>query len=418
MEDDGVVLVVGSGLRFYREYLLASAGQRRRLWLLDRQEPTWEAPHVVATTVVEMLDPARRVADVERLLAAAQKVAADHDVLGVVTYDEYYVAATARIAETLGLPGLSVAAAENCLNKHRTRELLTGAGLAQPRFAFETELDAIRRAAAGIGYPVILKPRALASSMGVLRVANDDELEYAFQVADGISRRWGNPAYAGGVLIEEFLDGPEISVDSAVQHGRHRPFVVAHKRIGFQPYCLEVGHLVRPDDPLLTDPDLQKVLSVAHDALGVRDGITHTEIKLTDRGPVIVEVNARLGGDLIPYLGRLASGVDPAHVLVDVATGVVPTMDATIARAVVGVRFGCAPSDGVVVTAAVPAPDEIDGLIESAVTVPPGTELRVPPRHYFPRYAYVICTGADMETCDAALDAASARLSVTLDPIG
>jgi biotin carboxylase len=169
----------------------------------------------------------------------------------------------------------------------------------QPRFALVHDVTVARATAGAFGYPVVLKPRGMGASIGVVRVNGPDELDEAFRISEAAGHG-GAPAYEGGVLVEEFLTGPEISVDGALRDGGYTPFCLAHKRIGPAPFMEEIGHLVDPADPLLTDPGLLEVLATAHRVLGVRDGITHTELKLTPRGPAIVEVNARLGGDLIP----------------------------------------------------------------------------------------------------------------------
>lgn len=109
-------------------------------------------------------------------------------------------------------------------------------------------------------------------------------------------------AYQGGALIEEYLTGPEISIDGAVVDGRYTPLFVARKTVGMHPYFEELGHLVNAADGLMSDPQLLATLASAHRAIEFRHGVTHTEVKLTGRGPVIVEINGRLGGDMIPLL--------------------------------------------------------------------------------------------------------------------
>src|SRR5262245_44816859 len=125
----GVVLLIGSGRQLYRQYLLEGASQRRPLWLIDPYESTWQQPFVVGTSVVKMLDSARSEADEAGLLDSAAEVARNHRVGGVFTYDEGMVISTARIAERLGVPGSTVDGADNCRNKHRTRQALTEARL-------------------------------------------------------------------------------------------------------------------------------------------------------------------------------------------------------------------------------------------------------------------------------------------------
>jgi biotin carboxylase len=416
VDREGVVLVIGSANKHYREYLLDSASRRQPLWLLDGVPTTWQAQYVQHTSVVPLVDRERLIPNRELLVKTAQEIAADHTVKGVFTYDETLVVTTAHIAEALGLPGLSVDGVENCRNKHRTRQALTAAGLPQPRFAYVTTLSEATATAAEFGYPVVVKPRGCGASIGVVRAADAGELEAAFAVAEGASHT-GAPAYEGGVLVEEYLVGPEISVDGAIHQGVYEPFILARKRIGFPPYFEEIGHTVSVDDPLLHDPEIRRVLTKAHRAVGVRDGITHTEIRLTDRGPAIIEVNARLGGDLIPYIGRLATGVDPAYVAVDLATGAKPDLTRTHRSGTVGIRFCNPPVDGRILGMRLPAPGDVPGLEQARPMVEPGTVVQLPPRAFIGRFAYVICRANSPEACDAALDAAVALVEVDVDPI-
>ncbi|MFD9126965.1 ATP-grasp domain-containing protein [Kitasatospora sp. NPDC059571] len=415
MSENDVVIVVGSGLRRYREYLLAGAARRHPVWLLDAAAPDWQLPYVTGADTVPLLDRARLVPDAEGLLATAARIAAERPVAGVFTYDETLVMATARIAEQLGLPGLSVDGADACRNKHRTRTALTAAGLPQPAFGYATTEAEARAHADRIGYPLVLKPRGMGASIGVVRADREAELSAAFTVAERAGHG-GAPAYEGGVLLEEFVHGPEISVDGATRHGEYRPFFVAHKSLGSEPYFEEAGHVVCADDPLLRDPHLLDVLTRAHRALGLRDGITHTEVKLTDRGPVVIEVNARLGGDLIPYLGKLATGIDPAAVAADLATGTPPDLEPAT-TATTGIRFRYPKQDCTVARIHLPAPGELPGLVAAEAMAEPGARLLLPPNGYLSRYAYVICTADSPEECRARLDEAERAVLLEAQPL-
>lgn len=411
-----VVVIVGSGEQPYREYLLRSAAERGPVWLLEATEPAWQRAYAVGWSVVPFLDPDRFTPDTDGLIDAARQVAARRGVAGVVTWDEPLVLTAARIAEALDLPGLGVNGAQSCRDKPRTRSALTAAGLVQPRFTVASDFAEAREAAAAVGYPVVVKPRAMGASMGVVRVGGPEELAAAFAIADA-SGRSGQPAYRRGVLVEEMLTGPEISVDGAVVAGRYTPIFLAHKTTGHEPYFEEQAHVVTADDPLLCDPALLSTLRRAHRALGVADGITHTEVKLTARGPAIVEVNARLGGDLIPYLGLLATGVDAGHLAIDIATGSADRPPVATRRSSAGIRFSYPPTDGRVTKIEVPAPGSVPGLLESASVVEPDTVLRLPPNGYISRYAYVICRADTSAACVESMDRASAAVCLELDPM-
>jgi predicted ATP-grasp superfamily ATP-dependent carboligase len=413
-DGDGLVLLISSGWRPYREYLLQGLARRSALWLIDGQPPTWQHPYIAGSSVVGPLDEAGVVADRLGLIDTALALAEDHKVAGVLTYDELLVTATAHVAERLGVRGLTVAGAENCRDKSRTRAALTAAGLPQPGYALVHDLSEAVEAAGRIGFPVVAKPRGMGMSVGVMKAAGPDDLKSAFEVADR-ARRSGPPSYEDGVLIEELVDGPEISIDAAVSDGEYRAFCLARKQLGEPPYFEEVGHVVDAADPLLTDPALLATLAEAHEALGVLDGMTHTEVRLTTRGPVIIEVNARLGGDLIPYLGQLATGVDPGRVAAEVATGARPNVEAT-ERACAGIRFLYPPRDCRVLEVSVPDRAAVAGLREACAIVQPGAVLRLPPKAHLGRHAYVLAVASTRADCDAALAKAAALVDLRYEP--
>ncbi len=412
---EGVVLLIGSGWRPYREYLLSGLAGESALWLIDQQPPSWQDSYLVGSSVVGLLDEDRVVPDRQGLVDAALAVTEHHKVVGVVTYDELFVTATAHVAERLGVRGLTVAGAENCRDKSRTRVALTAAGLPQPRFAVVHDIDEAVDAADHIGFPVVVKPRGMGASVGVVRAERPADLRGAFESTER-ARHAGPPVYEDGILIEEMVEGPEISVDGAVSDGVYRPFCLARKQLGAPPYFEEIGHVVDARDPLLSDPALLAVLSDAHRALGVADGVTHTEIRLTARGPVIIEVNARLGGDLIPYLGLLATGVDPGQVAAQVATGVAPQVAAGSARCA-AIRFLYPPQDCRVVEVSVPDPSSIPNLAETHVMAQPGAVLRLPPNAHLGRPAYVLAVAPAPADCEVALDAAAALVELRYEPL-
>ncbi|MGI5237780.1 ATP-grasp domain-containing protein [Dactylosporangium sp. CA-139066] len=402
---EGVVLVIGCGMQPYREYLLASAAGRHPLWMFNAAELSWQRGYVRGGTVVDVLDR-------DAVIAAARELAEQRPVLGVLTWDEALITVAAHTAHALGLPGPGIDAIEGCRDKYHSREVLTAAGVAQPKFEFVRDEAHAVAAAERIGYPVVVKPRGLGASIGVVRAADAAAVRDAFNAAEAVSLI-GAVAYQGGALVEEYLDGPEISVDGAVVDGRYRALFVAHKTVGMDPYFEELGHAVDGGDDLLGDRELLDTLAAAHTAIDFRYGMTHAELKLTARGPVIVEINGRLGGDLIPLLGRYATGIEPGAVAVDVALGVEPWIRPAGARRCVGVRFAYPPEDCVVDSVTLPAVDPARGVLAAVALVKPGDRMQLPPAEFISRYAYVIGEGSDPRQCAAALDAAQAQIRLT-----
>jgi biotin carboxylase len=407
--DKGVVLVIGCGRRRYREYLLASAASRHPLWLFNDDELNWQREYIVGGTVVALRDR-------EAVLTAARALAAAMPVLGVLTWDEMLVVNTAYVAAELGLPGSGINGAEGCRDKVRNRRVLTGAGLIQPRFEFTTDEAQAVAAAERIGYPVIVKPRALGASVSVVLATGAREVREGFRAAEEVTRIV-TPTYQSGALIEEYITGPEICIDAAVVDGEYLPLFMTRKLLGMYPYFEEVGHIHNPTDELLRDPRVLTMLVRAHQAIEFECGITCTEIKLNERGPVIVEINGRLAGDMAPLMARFATGLEPGAAVVDLALGLRPEIPDPSGAPCVGIRFAYPERDCVVDSVSVPQARPDNGLLAAVALVESGTKLELPPAEFISRYAYVICAGPDPERCAASLDQALSEVTMTASPL-
>jgi biotin carboxylase len=409
--DGPLLMVVGTGGRNYRHYLMASISSRYRMHLLLGFEPGWERPYLDGWTVLPRMGGA---IGARAMVAAAQSVAAREPVHGVLAWDESRVVQGAKVAEALGLPGGDRQAVMRCRDKHLTRETLAAAGVPQARSIVVASTGEARAAADQIGYPVVLKPRAMAASIGAVLARDPGELAACFTFARDAAGPGAWP-HDAGVLAEEYLTGPEISIDAAVHGGRVHPLFVARKEIGYLPYFEETGHLVDAADPLLTEPGLHALVQDTHTALGFTNGMTHTEVKLTPAGPKIIEVNARLGGDLIPYLGLRATGVDPGLAAAAVACGQPPQV-ATDRSLVGAIRFFYPDRDDTTIDSVSFATDPpLPATVDRAVPLAgPGAVVSPPPKGtQFGRIAFATAVAATAQECRAALDAAQAALTVT-----
>ncbi|HEV2378154.1 MAG TPA: ATP-grasp domain-containing protein [Streptosporangiaceae bacterium] len=402
-----LLLIIGPGVHRFREYLFQSISTRYDIHVMNSVEPTWEVPYLSGATVVPDMSAAT-------LVAAAQHVAARQSISGVLTFDEARVLPTAHVAAALGLPGGNPEAAEHCRDKYLTRSALEKAGLSQPGFGLVGDLPEALAAADRIGYPVVIKPRGAAASYGVVRVDGAQELASKFTFSRDATVP-DAPHYEQAVLVEEYLQGPEVSIDSCVQHGKVTPMYVARKEVGFAPYFEETGHTVDACDPLLADGEVRKTLQEMHEAIGFVDGWTHTEFKLTADGPKIIEVNGRLGGDLIPYLGQLASGNDPGVAAAAAACGT-PPATAAERSLVAGVCFLYAERDGATIEAISFDETGFHPAVHSAVVLArPGDVVSLPPKGIVSgRVAFAIAVADTLGECRAALRSTQSSLSVRL----
>ncbi|AXE80805.1 ATP-grasp domain-containing protein [Streptomyces atratus] len=313
-----LLIVVGGTDPVYRGYCVEQAAAAYPIALIDTKPPSWQQHLVVDHEVADTHDP-------EAVVAAGVALAARHPIAGVVTWDEYTLVPTAELAARLGVPGNSAAAMTACRDKATSRRLFAEHNVPS---ATSTRVDTLAEAtvaALRIGFPVVLKPSSHAASIGVVRVDMPEELPAAWKFAAAGAGEQGPEG--SGVLVEEYLSGPEISVECVTQHGVTTALAVTRKEVAFAPYFEEVGHTVDADDPLL--PEVAPVAVRAVRALGVTDGVQHVEMRLTASGPRIIEVNSRIGGDLIGQLVRLATGLDLPRIAADIACGQIPDLTPT-----------------------------------------------------------------------------------------
>ncbi|MER6237415.1 ATP-grasp domain-containing protein [Streptomyces clavifer] len=264
--------------------------------------------------------------DVGTLLPQAERL---HEALrfdGVITSCDYYLPTAARIAARLGLPGPAAEAMENACRKDATRRILDAAGLPGPRFAVCTDAVAAAEAARAIGYPLVVKPVDLCAGMLVRRVDDETELATACDALAGFPVNARGQLRTPHILLEEFLRGPEVSVETVSYAGTTHVVGVTDKSVGGAPAFIETGHMfpaaLGPDDLAAATGTALR----AGAALGLDDVVAHTEIKLTPDGPRVVEVNPRPAGNRITELVRHVTGIDLAAACVDVALGREPDL--------------------------------------------------------------------------------------------
>lgn len=271
--------------------------------------------------------PGLDVATLETNDAAAsrtwvQALHGQRPLLALLTFSEYYVPLAARLAAELELPYLSPQVATTCRAKHLTRQALKNAGLPTPEFHLAGNEEEARRIAAGMRYPCVVKPVAESSSQGVLQVEGPEQLLAHFRRLHAQRRNARGQELGGEVLIESLLAGPEFSVETfTLAPGDTRCLGVVAKHLSPPPLFVELGHDFPADLPATKAAELESATVTALDAVGYNFGPAHTELRYTPAGPVVVEINPRLAGGMIPELVRYARGVDLLGAFLDLLTG-------------------------------------------------------------------------------------------------
>jgi biotin carboxylase len=349
--------------------------------VLDQVEAVdWANPFDVVRRIVELYDGGQ--------------------IAGVVANDEFGLLPAALATTQLGIAGVSLRAVHNTRDKFHMRRILEEAGLGQLRYAVCRDLAEAQSFLELVGGPIILKPVTGTGSEGVSRVSNSEELAAAFQTAAGA-------AGFSGILCEEFIDGPEVSLEGYCIDGRFVAVALTDKITDER--FLELGHQQPSSHPPSVFQAAAETAGRVLAALGVENGVTHTEFRISDRGPVLIETHTRMGGDYIHVLTRLTTGVDLADLMVAFSLGeTVDALPVDQGRAA-AIRFVVG-RPGQVRAVRVPAAEEGNGL--HSVLGPPIGKTFTGLSASRERLAHVIATGPTAEAAGKTAESFLAQVHV------
>ncbi|OBK74564.1 ATP-grasp domain-containing protein [Mycobacterium sp. 1274761.0] len=366
------VLVVGSGRDLPARVRRALAGTETsvicRLEFLAKLRAVTEHTRVIAV---------RNDAPHEEWVALARAAHEVHPFTRIATFGETDQDRCAVIGEALGIATHSPRTVELVHNKDAMRAVLRETGVDTTASAVVTDLSDLTAFVDEYGFPCVVKPAAGAGSAGVAVVRHSAELTAAFERA---STRFDELPDAG-VLVEQFHDGPQFSVEAFSELGEHQ-IVSVTRKFSDPASFVEIGHVASAElSPEQLDDvrdHVERVLTV----LGVEFGATHTEIVLTTAGPRVIETHVRMGGDEIPALTFDATGVDLAEFVARQTVGekVLPDLRAALAAdrpaCASAIWFVAAPASGVLADIrGLDAARSTEGVTEVEVLVGPGSPV-------------------------------------------
>ena len=208
---------------------------------------------------------------------------------GVFTCGTDFSASVAWVAEQIGLPGIPYKTALNCTDKIRMRTVFHENGIPSPLFREVSEgMDPLTESSS-LSFPLVVKPVDNMGGRGVVSVSEKDALPEAVKEAIRFSR-------TGRAIIEEYMDGPEFSLDSLVYEGNHTITGFADRHIYFPPCFIEMGHTLPTNLEEDKKNEVIRVFKKAVKALGIENGAAKGDVKLTTKGVMIGEIAARLSG--------------------------------------------------------------------------------------------------------------------------
>jgi biotin carboxylase len=349
--------------------------------------------------------------------AAERIVSSCGHVDAVVAADAAMLLLAAAVAARLGVPHNPAAAVLAAADKARQRQLWAAADVPQPRFEIipaHASGNAIRQAAAATGFPCVIKAVSLSASQGVLRV---DDAAQAVQAATRIRRILSaRQDAAGPLLAEEYLPGPELSIDGLLDDGTLTPLAIFDKPAMPEGPTFEETLLVTPSR--LPSHVIAKTVGTAGRAaraLGLRTGPVHAELRVTGTGPAMLELAARSIGGLCSRALQFRGGKSLEELILANALGEpLPPRGQHIPRSS-GVFMLPVPRAGVLRSVEGRADAEaVPGITGVTITIPRGRPVRPLPDgdQYL---GFVFAEAATPDEVEKALTTASQRLHAVIE---
>lgn len=257
-------------------------------------------------------------------IPAVVEAAKERQVDGVLTLcTDMPVRTVAAVAEALNLPAISVENAFRSTDKIKMRETLKEKGVPIPYFVRAKNEEEYRKAIDEVraqGFRCIVKPADNSGSRGINLIEryDTDYLKEVYAYSRSNSR-------SGDVVVEEYMEGPEVCVETLSSDGVCYPIQITDKLTTGAPYFVEMGHSQPSMLPQEVQEEIRKTASACNIALGNTNGSSCTEIKVTPTGVKIVEMGARLAGDYMTTdLVPLSCGVNMVESVIRIALGEKP----------------------------------------------------------------------------------------------
>jgi len=334
---------------------------------------------------------------------AIERLAAALDLDGVISPGtDWPVAIAARVAEKLGLPHpLAPATAMLATNKLRQREALAAGGVPQPRW------EVVGDAGPELRAPCVVKAPDRQGQKGLSLVLDDADLDAAVELARRTAR-------SGVALVEEYVEGPEVTVVGFSSRGEFVALAVTDRITAEPPaFGVALAHVW----PSPYAEAAAEVTRRAIEALGIADGPSYTQLRISAGGPEVVEVAARLGGGHDAELVEAATGVDLNGLALAAALGRAPALEEVTSRYQPRVggavtRFLVAPPG---VLESVEVPQGLPGVLRARIYRQRGYVF-TPLRRGSDRAGALLAVGASREEALARAEAAVERIRfVTAD---
>ncbi|MER8874666.1 lyase family protein [Mesorhizobium sp. M0814] len=239
---------------------------------------------------------------------------------GIFSSSDYFVESASRVAKAIGLPAARPEAIANCRNKWKQVTELRRQSISVPETRLVSSVRDVEKALVQTIFPVVLKPVSGSGSCGVRLCENTSEAVEAFKGAKGVLLDQVD-LHSPEILIQQYVEGQEYSAEIIAYNGSLHCLGIIAKHKGAPPCFVEIGH----DFPApLPEPSRDELASFAAGAVSALDldfGPAHVEFVISESGPVIIEVNPRLAGGMIPVMLSHGLGTSIPDMMIKLYSG-------------------------------------------------------------------------------------------------
>jgi D-alanine--D-alanine ligase len=336
---------------------------------------------------------------------------------GAITFWEDDVPLLAKMCEHFGFIGNSFETAINTRNKYEMRKRLRDCGLGSPEFHLIQSKEDLDDAMHFIGFPAVMKPVWGSDSQFVVLVKDEDEAAATYDYLVKNCNEQYDPIFKyndSQFLYEEYLEGTEVSLECYSQFGIPHVLGINEKQPLRPPYFIEYGDIAPARLTEEIEQDVVKLAESSLIALGVQNSLSHIELKITPKGPKIIEVASRMGGDDIYLNVKTVWGFDMLKIGFDIACGQKVESKKREASDIVICRYFIPEYSGIITNiSGIKECREMKNVLDLVVSKDVGDAVLVPPEGY-ENMGWIVTKGRSYQEAETVMERAFKKLEINV----
>lgn len=300
--------------------LLVNTGYIRKRYIIQRikrlgvkiavlnKEKNWAAPYADFWIITDTTNHTESLQQVGKFIKENPEVKID----GALTFWEDDVLLTSKICDRFNFIGTPYAVAKKARNKYLFRDFCKNNELPFIKHQLIKNEEDIKYVCQNFNFPLVIKPVYGSSSAYVIKIEKEEEFRYSYEYIKKSLSSNVESALSDGleIMVEEYIDGDEVDIDILIQNGRIKFYSISDNTKTKEPFFIETDRFTPSSLPENDQEELMAVADKILEKMGIQNCCIHFEAKQTEKGPMPVEINLRMGGDEIYSSIKTAWGVD------------------------------------------------------------------------------------------------------------